>query len=117
MNFSICSYNCCSLNKNIDVIRELTNEQYDLIFLQETLVTEDRMGELQFIDENYEAVGVCSVFSDIALETNAGRSEGGLACLWRKGSPFTIIEIITEKDFIVLSLEINSLIIVLLMYT
>ena len=113
MNFSICSYNCCSLNKNIDVIRELTNEQYDLIFLQETLVTEDRMGELQFIDENYEAVGVCSVFSDIALETNAGRSEGGLACLWRKGSPFTIIEIITEKDFIVLSLEINSLIVVL----
>ena len=113
MDFSICSYNCCSLNKNIDVVRELTNERYDFIFLQETLVTEDRMGELQFIDDNYEVVGVCSVFSDLALETNAGRSEGGLACFWRKGSPFKIVNIITEKDFIVLSIEINSLIIVL----
>ena len=113
MNFSICTYNCCSLNKNIDVVRELANERYDLIFLQETLVTEDRMGELQFIDENYEVVGVCSVFSDKALETNAGRSEGGLACLWRKDSLFRVVKITIEKDFIILSLEIDSLIIVL----
>ena len=67
MVFSICSYNCCSLNKNIDVVRELTDEKYDIIFLQETLVTEERMGELQFIDENYEVAGVCSVFSDKVL--------------------------------------------------
>ena len=113
MAFSICSYNCCSLNKNIDVVRELAEDRYDIIFLQETLVTEDRMGELQFIDENYEVVGVSSVFSDRVLQSNAGRSEGGLACMWRKDSQFRIVKVSLEKDFIVLVLEINSLIIVL----
>ena len=113
MDFSICSYNCCSLNKNIDVVRELADDRYDVIFLQETLVTEDRMSELQFIHEDYEVVGVSSVFSERVLQSNAGRSEGGLACMWRRDSQIKIVKIRLEKDFIVLVLEINSVIIVL----
>ena len=62
MQLSVCSYNCCSLAKNIEIVRDLSSKQYDLIFLQETLVTEDRLGELNFIDEHYNVVG-CIVAS------------------------------------------------------
>ena len=79
MNFSKCTYNCCSLNKNIDVVRELTGDKHSIIILQETLITKDKLGNLYFIDENYEVVGSGSVYSERALESNVGRSEGGFA--------------------------------------
>ena len=112
MNFSICTYNCCSLNKNIEVVRELTGEEHSIIFLQETLITEDKLGNLHFIDENYEVVGSGSVYSERALESNAGRSEGGLACLWKRSAPFKVQKVIIEKNFIVMSLLINGVTIV-----
>ena len=54
MDFSIlkmCSFNCCSLRKNIDMIRELASGEYDFIFLQETFVTDEKLGMFEFIDE------------------------------------------------------------------
>ena len=57
-NLKICSFNCCSLRKNIDLVRDLTNGCNDIVFLQETFVTEDKLGILDFIDENYECIGV-----------------------------------------------------------
>ena len=113
LNFSLCSYNCCSLNKNIDLVRMLTSKEYDFIFLQETLVTENRLGELSFIDEYYNVVGSSSVYSDKAFESNAGRSEGGLACLWRKDATYKLEKIIIENDYIIMSVGIGSLSIVL----
>ena len=104
MELSVCSYNCCSLNKNIDIVRNLTNKGYDFIFLQETMVTENRLGDLSFIDEGYDAVGSSSTYSEKALESNSGRSEGGLACLWRRDANFKIAKIVIEKNFVVLSL-------------
>ena len=109
MKLSICSYNCCSLSKNIDIVRQLAGETCDVIFLQETLVTEERLGDLNYIDENYNVVGSASVYSDKAVESNSGRSEGGLACLWRKNSQFIVDKIVTTKDYIVLSLKVGSL--------
>lgn len=53
MELRVCSYNCCSLSKNIDIVRQLAKETCDVILLQETLVTEDRLGDLDFIDENF----------------------------------------------------------------
>ena len=51
MDLKICSYNCCSLLKNIDNIRILTNKGFDIIFLQETFITGDKLGIIDFIDE------------------------------------------------------------------
>ena len=109
MDLKICSYNCCSLRKNIDVVRDLAGQDYELLFLQETYVTDNRLGDLAFIDENYEAVGSGSVYSERAIESNAGRSEGGMACLWKRDSQFKINKVIIEKKFIVVSLVYNSL--------
>ena len=53
----ICTLNCCSLKKNIDLVRELTSYGYDFIFLQETFVTDDKLGILDFISEEYDCVG------------------------------------------------------------
>ena len=113
MDLTVCSYNCCSLNKNIDIVRRLADGGCDIIFLQETLVTETRLGDLNFIDENFNVVGSASVYSEKAIESNSGRSEGGLACMWRKDAPFNIEKISIMKDYIVLSVKIGSLIIVL----
>lgn len=57
MELKICSYNCCSLHKNIDIIRNLTNEEYDIIFLQETFLTDEKLGDLDSINEKYESWG------------------------------------------------------------
>lgn len=113
MNFTVCSYNCCSLSKNIEIVRDLTNKCYDIIFLQETMVTENRLGDLSFIDENYDSIGSASVYSEKALESCGGRSEGGLACLWRKDASFKIDKVVIEKNYIVMTIKVNSLIIVL----
>ena len=45
----ICTFNCCSLKKNIDLVRELTSKCSDIIFLQEILVMKDRFGSLLFL--------------------------------------------------------------------
>ena len=63
-SLKICTFNCCSLRKNIELIRELSDDGYDIIFLQETFLIEDKMGELDFIDENYECIGVGGAFSE-----------------------------------------------------
>ena len=75
MNFTVCSYNCCSLSKNIEIVRDLTSKCYDIIFLQETMVTENRLDDLSYIDENYDSIGSASVYSEKALESCGGRSK------------------------------------------
>ena len=89
MDVSICSYNCCSLRKNIDIVRNLTEKKYDIIFLQETFVTEEKLGQLDYIDENYESAGVGAVYSERCLASMAGCPKGGMACLWRTDSVTT----------------------------
>ena len=109
----ICSFNCCSLRKNIDLIRSLTDGCTDIIFLQETFVTEDKLGILDFIDENYECIGVPAKYSEKSLTANAGRPEGGMAILWKKGSQFTINKIILDDNFIVFNIRIGDFNVVL----
>ena len=106
-NFKICSYNCCSLRKNIDNVRLLTQQEFDIVFLQETFITEDRLGDLMYIEEHCESVGVGAYYSRKALESSAGWCEGGLVCLWRKNSCFSVCKIITEKNFMILEISLG----------
>ena len=52
MEFKVCTYNCCSLSKNIDIVRQLSSNNIDIIFLQETFIIDEKLGLLDFIDEN-----------------------------------------------------------------
>ena len=64
MEFSICTYNCCSLNKNIKVVRELTENNIDIVFLQETFITDEKLGIIDYIDENYSNFSNGAHFSE-----------------------------------------------------
>ena len=113
----ICTYNCCSLRKNVELIRELCDDAYDIIFLQETLLVEDRLGNLSFIDETYESVGKSASYSEQALTSNAGRAEGGLACLWKMNEKFSVKKINFEDKFIEMHLMVgNSCILLINVY-
>ena len=106
--FNICTFNCCSLRKNIDLVRMLTLNGCDLIFLQETFLTDDKLGILDFIDEEYDSVGVGARYSDKTMASMAGRPEGGLALLWRKDLHLNINIISTEKNFLIFNVNING---------
>ena len=107
MDIKICSYNCCSLVKNIDVVRELADKEFDIIFLQETFITDDKLGTLDFINENYESVAKGAVYSERSIASAAGRPQGGIACLWRCGSSF-IDKVILEKNIWILIITVGS---------
>lgn len=104
----ICSFNCCSLKKNINLVRELTTSGYDFVFLQETFITEEKLGILGCIDENYDAVGVGATLSEKSLTSMAGRPEGGLAILWKKNSHFKVNKIVLENRAILINIKIHG---------
>ena len=108
MELKVCSFNCCSLRKNINVIRKLTEEKYDVIFLQETFISDEKLGELDYIDDHYQSIGVRAKLSQKSLESMAGRPEGGMVCLWRTSAVFNIDKVILEKNICVLCLGINT---------
>ena len=108
MELKICSYNCCSLNKNIDIVRHLTSKNLDIIFLQETFVTEEKLGMLDFIDERYNSIGASAYFSEKCLTGLTGRPMGGLACLWRTDALFSVQTLLINSDYIVLNIKFNT---------
>ena len=103
----------CSLRKNVDIVRELTKNKIDIIFLQETFTVDEKLGELDFIDEFYESVGVGAVFSDKSLVSMSGRPKGGMACLWRKGNHFKVDKIVLDRNLCVFSISVANYKIVL----
>lgn len=105
----ICTFNCCSLRKNIELIRELSSDGYDIIFLQETFLIEEKIGELDFIDDNYECIGVPAIYSARVLTAGAGRPEGGMAILWKKDSKFKINRVMLENNFMALNVEMKGI--------
>lgn len=113
MDIKICSFNVCSLRKNVDIVRNLAECKFDVIFLQETFVVDEKLGELDFIDEFYESVGVGAVFSERSLVSMSGRPQGGMACLWRKGSHFSVDKIVLDKNICILSITVANFKIVL----
>ena len=113
MDLKICSYNCCSLNKNIDIVRSLTSSNLDIIFLQETFVTDEKLGILDFVDERYNCIGAGAYFSNKCLAEATGRPMGGLACLWRSDATFSVNVLDISLDYIALKLKFNNTSIIL----
>ena len=108
LNLKLCSFNCCSLQKNIDIVRELTRSNYDIILLQETLVIEDKIGILDYIDEKYECIGVPAIYSDKVLCSNAGRPEGGMAIMWKSASKFRVNKVVFENNIMIFNFSVGK---------
>ena len=109
----IASYNCCSIKKNIDIVRELANSNIDIIFLQETFITDTDLGLLDYIHDEYESIGVGATFSDKSLASMSGRPMGGLACIWNRNKLFDIRVLQMSDNYIVLKLTYGKIEIIL----
>lgn len=114
MDIQVCSFNVCSLRKNIDIVRKLTDMKFDIIFLQETFTVDDKLGELDYIDEHYESVGVGAVFSEKSLLSMSGRPQGGMACLWRTDSCFHVNKIVLDRNISIFCIIVGNCKIVLI---
>ena len=86
----IASYNCRGL-RNPAVISLL--DHYDLILLQETLLTKQDIVALNSLSRDVQGAGVSS--TDASKGIIIGRPSGGIGFLWRK----TIGHLITELDY------------------
>ena len=77
--------------------------KFDVVFLQETYVTDEKLGDLDYIDEHYESIGVGAFYSEACLSSGAGRPQGGMACLWRRDSCFIIDKVVMNPNMCILS--------------
>ena len=99
-SLQICSYNCNSIRKKVDIVRQLMNSQ-DIILLQEIILLNE---DTDFI------YGICDIFDAIILPSKCpvsecfeGRPSGGLAILWRKSLNISV-NLVTENDNFIVAL-------------
>ena len=96
------------MRNNIDLIREISSMNVDILFLQETFVVDSDLGLFDYIDERYYSIAVGAVYSDKAIESGTGRPMGGLGVIWKKDCNFNVEVLSSERDYLVLRLKFNS---------
>ena len=109
MDIKFCSYNCCSLKNNIDVIRELTGRGIDLIFLQESFIVDNDLHVIDYVDEDYKGLGVAATYSAKSIESSSGRPMGGLVCLYKTNSISKIKMIKFTEDIMIVRISFGNL--------
>ena len=77
----VTSYNCRNLKSSIDNVRQLC-DTHDIIFLQETWLTNDELSLLKCLHADFYADGVSAM--DTTSGILIGRPFGGICILWRK---------------------------------
>ena len=76
--FKVYTYNCYSIRKNIDIVREILRKDIDFLFLQETLVPDEKLAILDYIDKNYDSINVDATFYDNSILNCTRLAIGGL---------------------------------------
>ena len=105
MALRVSSFNCNSLRKHIDIVRQLTANN-DIILLQEVLLIDDDSHFIQAIDPDFEFALTPSIW-DTEAEL-AGRPRGGLAILWRKSLNITFSPVFYDSNMMGIKLNFNS---------
>ena len=94
MNLKIVSYNCGGIRSNPNLISDLLAKA-DIIFLQETMLSEFTDNFLYRFDDNYSFISKNGIRNDDAFR---GRSSGGLAIFWRNSLNHCIREFCTPSN-------------------
>ena len=81
MDLSVISFNCNSIRKNVDVVKDLFKE-CDILLLQETLIFSDDLDSISNLALDYANAHIPSF--DPVLRGEAGRLRGGLSIFWHK---------------------------------
>lgn len=87
----IVSYNCKSLKRSIEGVRELC-QSADVLALQETWLLPHDLPLLNTVDDSFGCTGTSAV--DTSAGLLSGRPYGGVALLWRKSAFETVRTII-----------------------
>ena len=104
MELRITSYNCCSIRKRVDPIKEIL-ENNDFLLCQEILLLEEDCNILRQIDEDFE---VFYVPSKNPQNLGDGRPIAGLATFYRKSLQM-VVELVCKTDnFLILSVKVGS---------
>ena len=110
-NLRIISYNCQSFRSNIFVVKQLL-EKCDVLFLQETLLTEFNANELeQLIDNNTIA---CFTPATLSTSPNGERPKGCLAVFWKTSDTINFFPYTFTNRAMGLKVQIQSYSFVLL---
>ena len=109
MDLTFCTYNCCSFKRNIDIIRDLAAKNIDFIFLQESLVTDNDLSTLDFMDENYKCFSIPAIYSEKCIISNAGRPMGGLVCFYKDVDKFNVELMKYTDDIMIVRVTIDDI--------
>ena len=104
MEVKIASYNCCSIRKRIDPVRDILKSN-DILLCQEIILLEEDCDILHQIDEEFDVFYVPSKPPD---SLGDGRPVSGLASFVRKSSNFKVNPIYKTDNFLILSVQICS---------
>lgn len=100
--YKLVSFNCKSIKRSIDYIRELCSD-YDIIALQETWLLPEELAFLYSISDEFGCTGISAV--DTTTGILRGRPFGGVAILWRK-SAFNTVSVVQCNNSRVCAIEI-----------
>ena len=98
MALRVCSYNCFSIRKRIDCIRDILSS-VDILVCQEIILLEEDCHALQKIDNDFNVYYVPSHLA--GTHTGDGRPIGGLAAFYRKS--MQVSNKLSHQNFQVLS--------------
>ena len=91
--FRIASLNVNGVKANIENVKNMCNN-FDIILLQETLLSHDNLNVLGIIDNNFSYAAIpARLPNDLC-----GRPSGGLAVMWRKNIS-SHISVLSAYDF------------------
>ena len=91
----VTSYNCNSLRKQVDLVRELMTYN-DVILLQEIILTNDDLDVLSSINSEFDfsvTPSTCNLDN-----VSGGRPKGGLAVYWRKSLSSVIRPVLYDNN-------------------
>ena len=100
----VTSYNCRNLKSSIDNVRQLC-DTHDIIFLQETWLTNDELSLLKCLHVDFYADGVSAM--DTTSGIQIGRPFGGIGMLWRK-SIGACIQVHKYNDNRIMGIEFDN---------
>ena len=102
MELRVVTYNCCSIRKRIDPIKEILCN-VDILLCQEIILLEEDCDILYTFDENFDVIVKPSTRP---TGLGDGRPVGGIAIFYRKSMQMRIRTLCETDNFIVLNIDV-----------
>lgn len=95
---NIVSFNCNSIRRKVDIIRELMNDA-DILLCQEIILLNDDISFIDSLSDDFKSYSVPSI--KINGDNLDGRPSGGLTLFWRKSLNINVNIICSNSHFII----------------